>query len=178
VTLRLRRASELWPLADRAFQRHSREIRSLVPTAEVEHVGATAVPGLLTKGDVDLLVRVPEGDFPGAAAALRRRYEVDQPANWTGTFASFAEEQEGDVPVGVQLVVAGSRVDAAFVSLRRVFRTRPDLVERSNDLKLRHADGGADAYARAKQAFLEALLRDLDPARYEHGTWPWPERAS
>jgi GrpB-like predicted nucleotidyltransferase (UPF0157 family) len=177
VTVRFRRASELWPLADRAFQRHSREIRSLIPAAEVEHVGATAVPGSLTTGDVDLLVRVPGADFRGAATALRRRYDVDQPANWTETFASFAEAQEGDLPVGVQLVVAGSRVDAAFVSLRRAFRTRPDLLERANDLKLRHADGDADTYARAKQAFLEALLRDLDPARYDRGTWPWPERA-
>jgi GrpB-like predicted nucleotidyltransferase (UPF0157 family) len=174
VTLRFRRASELWPLADRAFQRHSREIRSIVPTAEVEHVGATAIPGSLTKGDVDVLVRVPDDAFTGAAEALRRRYEVDQPANWTDTFASFADEQEGDVPVGVQLVVADSRVDTAFVSLRRVLRSSPDLVERSNELKLHHQGGDADTYALAKQRFLEGLLCELDPARFGSGTWPWP----
>jgi GrpB-like predicted nucleotidyltransferase (UPF0157 family) len=79
--LRFRPASELWPLVDRAFQRHSREIRTLVPSATVEHVGATAIPGSLTKGDLDLLVRVPAGDFPAGVAALRSRYAVEQPVN-------------------------------------------------------------------------------------------------
>jgi len=69
-----RPAAELWPLVDRAFQRHSREIRVLVPSATVEHVGATAVPGLLTKGDLDLLVRVPPGEVDAAIEALQLRY--------------------------------------------------------------------------------------------------------
>jgi GrpB-like predicted nucleotidyltransferase (UPF0157 family) len=43
--LRFRPEAELWPLVDRAFQQHSRAIRALLPCAEVEHIGATAVPG-------------------------------------------------------------------------------------------------------------------------------------
>jgi GrpB-like predicted nucleotidyltransferase (UPF0157 family) len=173
VSLRLRPAAELWPLVDRAFQRHSREIRTVVPAATVEHVGATSIPGSVTKGDVDLLVRVPEADFAAASEALGGRYAVDQAENWTAAFASFSEA-DGELPVGIQLVVSGSRVEAAFDTVKRELRARPDLVEQSNELKRRHASGDRDSYGRAKQAFLEDLLRDADPGRFGSGTWPWP----
>jgi uncharacterized protein len=42
----------------------------MVPEAEIEHIGATSVPGALTKGDVDLLVSVPAERFGAAVAAL------------------------------------------------------------------------------------------------------------
>jgi GrpB-like predicted nucleotidyltransferase (UPF0157 family) len=157
--LRFRPESELWPLVDRAFQRHSREIRTLAPSATVEHTGATSIPGSLTKGDVDLLVRVRESDFAAAVEALRGRYAVNQPDNWTATFASFSEEREGELPLGVQLVVAGSETEASFVRLRRVLRSRPDLVEELNELKRRHEGGDPETYVREKQALYEAILR-------------------
>jgi GrpB-like predicted nucleotidyltransferase (UPF0157 family) len=168
--LRFRPASELWPLVDRAFQRHSREIRTLVPSATVEHVGATAIPGSLTKGDLDLLVRVPAGAFPAAVEALRIRYAVVQPMNWTETFASFSAD-DAELPVGVQVVAAGSRVEAAFDVGRRELRARPEL---ANELKRMHEGGDADAYGRAKQELVEGLLREADPDRFGTGTWPWP----
>lgn len=159
MTLRFRPESELWPLVDRAFQRHSREIRTLVPSAQVEHIGATSIPGSLTKGDVDLLVRVPADDFGSAVEALRGRYAVAQPDHWSGTFAGFEEQQEGELPVGVQLIVAGSTDDARLVSLRRLLRGRPDLVERSNELKRRYEGGDPAAYEDAKQVFLDEIVR-------------------
>ncbi len=174
MRLRFRPEAELWPLVDRAFQRHSRDVRTLVPSATVEHVGATATPGSLTKGDLDLLVRVPPERFADAREALEGRYEVDQPANWTETFASFRLDEDGELPLGIQLVCEGSTLDAAFTSLRRLLRARPDLVERANELKRRHEGGDPDAYAIEKRAFLEEQLRDLDPARFGAGTWPWP----
>jgi GrpB-like predicted nucleotidyltransferase (UPF0157 family) len=48
------------PAAERTFEERARAIRELLPAAAVEHIGATAIPGALTKGDLDLLVR---GDY-------------------------------------------------------------------------------------------------------------------
>lgn len=56
--------------AQRAFERHAARIRAALPDAMVEHVGSTAVPGSITKGDVDLQVRIPAVRF---AAAARER---------------------------------------------------------------------------------------------------------
>ena len=47
-----------------------------MPRAEVEHVGATAVPGALTKGDVDLLVRV--GELPVGIQLVVTGSEADR----------------------------------------------------------------------------------------------------
>lgn len=135
-------------------------------TAQVEHMGATAVPGSITKGDLDLLVRVSADDFADAIATLEGRYAIHQPENWTPTYASFVEEEPSDVPVGVQLVVAGSDLDAAFVSIRSLLRSRPDLVQQSNELKRSFEGGDPDEYVAAKQVFIEGLLRDLGPTRF------------
>jgi GrpB-like predicted nucleotidyltransferase (UPF0157 family) len=156
--LRFREVGELWPLIDRAFQEHARTIRALVPHAEVEHIGATAIPGAITKGDLDLLVRVPPERFGSTVAALEGRYEIHQPENWKPDYASFKDEA-GDVPIGVQSVVTASDSDIAFVSLRRLLRDRPDLVERVNDLKRSFERGDPDAYVTAKGELYEHLLQ-------------------
>ena len=139
--MRFRLASELWPLVDRAFQYHSREIRLLVPSATVDHVGATSVPGLLTKGDLDLLVRVPPEELETAEAALRLRY----PGLVDGT--------EAELPVGIEVVAEGSPRAQRVLALKRAFRTRPELVEQANALKREHEGGDPAAYEAAKQAF-------------------------
>jgi GrpB-like predicted nucleotidyltransferase (UPF0157 family) len=92
-----------------AFEAHRRGVATLLPAAEIEHVGATAVPGALTKGDVDLLVRVPERDFVEAVLLLRGRYIVHQHHNWTRTLASFKARGKSEPLVGVQLVLCISR---------------------------------------------------------------------
>jgi GrpB-like predicted nucleotidyltransferase (UPF0157 family) len=74
-----------------ALRTHRRRIARLVPGAEIVHVGATAVPGALTKGDVDLMVRVSAPAFEAGQRALRSGYTVHQPENWTPTYASFVE---------------------------------------------------------------------------------------
>ena len=86
----------------------------MLPGAELEHVGSTAIPGALTKGDLDVLVRVPAARFAATVATLRDLYTVHQPENWTPTYASFVDPASADPPVGVQLVVAGSADDALF----------------------------------------------------------------
>lgn len=45
---------DIQDLAGAVFDMHRRHVAELLPGAEVEHVGATAVPGALTKGDVDM----------------------------------------------------------------------------------------------------------------------------
>ena len=62
----------------------------------------------------------------------------------------------------MQLVVAGSEVDNAYVSLRRLLRSRPDLVERSFELKRACEWGKGDEYAAAEKRFIEDLSQEID----------------
>ena len=67
-------------------------IERLLGKVEIYHIGATAIPGSLTKGDVDVLVRVSREDFPAAVAACKGRYAIHQLENWNDDFASFKDE--------------------------------------------------------------------------------------
>jgi GrpB-like predicted nucleotidyltransferase (UPF0157 family) len=116
--IRIRPAADTGEVTRAVFDAHWVRVMRLMPDAEVEHVGSTAVPGALTKGDVDLLVRVRRDDFPVAVEALGGVYAVHQPQNWTACLASFVDAEATEPPVGVQLVVAGSADDALFVAFR------------------------------------------------------------
>jgi GrpB-like predicted nucleotidyltransferase (UPF0157 family) len=146
-----------------AFAEHRRRVLELLPEAEVEHVGSTAIRGALTKGDLDLLVRVEPGDFDAAVAGLRGLYAVDQPENWTATFASFADPQAADPPVGVQLAVAGSADDALFAPFRDALVGDPALLAEYNALKLRSDGEDYDRYTDVKAEFVKRVLASLGP---------------
>ncbi len=141
------------------FEEHRKTILNLVPTAQVEHVGATSVPGLLTKGDLDLQVSVLLQDFERAVALLQTEYSNYQVENWTESYASFNFEGESDIPVGVQLVIQDSESDF-FVKSRDLLLARPGKVAELNRLKQSHADGDMNTYIDCKGEFFTTLLED------------------
>lgn len=156
--MRIRPAAQSAAAVAAAFAAHLARIGAALPAAEIEHVGATAIPGALTKGDLDLLVRVPAPEFAAAVATLRTMYTVHQPENWTPTYASFADAAASDPPVGVQLAVAGSADDALFGPFRDALIADPALLAQYNALK-RELDGADYAhYTAVKGAFVERVL--------------------
>jgi len=67
------------------------ELESALPACEVEHIGATSVPGALTKGDVDVLVRVSPDRYEAAMDAVRSADVVvvrfgDKYRQWNAAF--------------------------------------------------------------------------------------------
>jgi GrpB-like predicted nucleotidyltransferase (UPF0157 family) len=156
--VRIRPAEDIEDVARAAFDRHRSAVAALLPHAEIEHVGATAVPGALTKGDVDVLVRVSEPDFARAVSLLQTRYVVHQPHNWTPTLASFKAPDASTPPVGVQLVVAGSDSDGFFGPFRDALINNPALLARYNELKLELDGLDYETYTERKGEFVEAVL--------------------
>ena len=167
TAVRIRLSEDVRDLAEAAFDEHRRAVLALLPDAEVEHVGATAVPGALTKGDVDLLVRVSEPAFPGAVEVLRSRYAVHQPHNWTPTLASFKAPGANVPEVGIQLVVEGSDADGFFGPFRDALTSSPALLVEYNRLKLRLDGLEYDRYTERKGQFIESVLGRL--SRRESG---------
>ena len=161
ASVRIRRAEEVRDQAEAAFDQHRSAVLALVPGAQVEHVGATAVPGALTKGDVDLLVRVSEVEFPAAVEVLRRRYAIHQPHNWTPTLASFTVPDAAEPAVGIQLVVKASDADGLFAPFRDALISTPALLAEYNELKLRLDGLDYERYTEQKGKFIERVLRDL-----------------
>jgi acyl-CoA thioester hydrolase len=138
-------------------------IRAVVPLARIEHVGATAVAGLPTKGDLDVQVRVHRERFDDARAALAARFRTDDHAYGPPDGASF-DVDHPTVPAGVHLTVIDSDADEQWV-FRDLLRGDPQL--HASFVELRRAFDGRpmDEWRAAKGRFYERLKADPRFAR-------------
>jgi len=163
-SVRLTLVSELMPQVERVLARVMARLRELVPGAGLHHIGATALPGALTKGDVDVLVRVAPARFPAVVEELGRHFAVKQPANWTASFASFGDDAGHELPLGIQVVVEDGEEDF-FLFLRDYFGSDPQALREYDRLKTAHAPRGAEAYWKAKAEFLGSILDGREARR-------------
>ena len=143
--------------AHELFERTATILRGLLPaSADIRHIGATAAPGCLTKGDLDIVVRVEAVDFAAADSAIATLLARNTGSTHTDTFSAF--EDGGTSPhLGVQLVVAGSP-DDCFHSFAEALQRDPDLLARYNDLKRQYDGHPMDVYRAAKDAFIALAL--------------------
>lgn len=157
----LRPTAELAATADEVVAGLETLLRKLLPACLVEHIGATSMPDGVTKGDVDVNIRVSSDEFPAVVEKLRRFFPVDQPDNWTTTFASFSDSSRA-LRVGLQVTVLGSS-DDFLVPLRDVMRSDADLRHEYDRCKRAAADLGPDGYWKAKNTFLTQVITDHFP---------------
>ena len=145
-----------------AFESVRAVLEGMLPNARIEHIGSTAVPGSITKGDLDVCVLVRADAFARAERTLAQRFGRNVGSDRTDSFASFLDENAGDVPIGIQLVARGGAEDD-FVRWRELLRRSPQVLEAYNDLK-RHWHGGRhDEYRIAKARFIEDALSASPP---------------
>lgn len=145
--------------ANKLFREQKNIISDLIPSAEIEHIGGTAIPGSITKGDMDMNIRVRKENFNHAIGILRKLYEINQPGNWTENFASFKSKING-TDFGIQLTIVGSSFDD-FVKLRDILIKNPDLIKESNLIKQRHNGKDMDDYRKEKAKFFERLRKSI-----------------
>jgi GrpB-like predicted nucleotidyltransferase (UPF0157 family) len=145
-----------------AFSTERATIRSVLPTAQVLHTGATSVAGALTRGDLDIHVRVQPVEFESALDRLRRIYVEHRREMWKGGFATFLVPG-ATVPTGVALTAIDGEHDQRFLGAWERLRSDPELLSAYNDLKLSY-DGATDtkAYDASKSAFFSALVAGND----------------
>ncbi len=158
--MEMRDEAEIRPAVEIAFQRERRRIEELLPRADVQHVGSTAIPGSITKGDLDLLVRVAGDEFAAASRVLAEGYDVHQADLWQDDFASYVLPPGEAIAVGVQLVIEAGESDRLFLGFRDLLRSRPDLRDAYNELKDAHRDDAVDSYREAKAEFIGEAMGD------------------
>lgn len=128
---------------------------------DISHVGATAVPGCATKGDVDLVVHVEPQEYLSARAVLDQHFEKNLGSPRDGDFASFADNN-GAFPLGIQLVVRGSAYDT-FQKFSEQLRRSGELRASYNALKRSFVGADMDTYRKAKAEFIERTLASAAP---------------
>ena len=147
---------EIFQRAGKLFEASAFLLRELIPWADVHHVGSTAVPGSLTKGDLDIVVRVPAERFNEADQLLSVSFDRNTKSDRTSGFSAF--EDSGKEPhLGVQLVAIGSRLDTFHTWVEKL-RADDILLSEYNQLKREHEGMVMSTYRAAKADFIEANI--------------------
>jgi GrpB-like predicted nucleotidyltransferase (UPF0157 family) len=173
----LKPVSEYAPVVERMLGLVCPQLCALLPDAEVHHIGATSVPRCVTKGDVDLLLRVRPSCFPATVELLKSHFAIKQPENWTPEFASFGDDTSHELPLGVQVVVRESNTDY-LLFLRDYLCCHEEALREYNRLKMAHAVEGPEGYWRAKNQFFEKLLALRDAGEHRSLRTPDPGSGS
>jgi GrpB-like predicted nucleotidyltransferase (UPF0157 family) len=161
-TVALARPHAAWP---RLFEREcDRLLRALEPLPSgIEHIGSTAVPGLLAKPILDLMIGHPAGE---ARQTYRLRLER----------AGYESLGERGIP-GREFFAAGRAIrthqvhlverDGDFwhrhIRFRDILRQRPDIAAAYAALKAELASqhpADRDGYTEGKNAFIAEVLRE------------------
>ena len=168
----LQSASDLIDAARAILRTERARLAPLLGEHDLVLLGGSSVPGALTKGDVDLHLRLPAHDFGSAVTVLRGLYRVVRSEIWQPTLATFAVD--APLPTGIAVTPAGSEHDVRFTRGWQRLAADPALLREYNQLKL---DSRADDrdYERRKSAFFDRLSAPPDRHR-EPGPPPPPGR--
>jgi uncharacterized protein len=120
---------------------------------ELVLTGALSVAGALTKGDVDLHLRVAPSEFDDVVERLRAAYPVGSPQSWAATLAVF--ELPGPRPTGLAVTPRQSEHDLRFRLAWEALRHDPGLLAEYNALKA--ASAGTEEYEARKSDFFSSV---------------------
>jgi GrpB-like predicted nucleotidyltransferase (UPF0157 family) len=148
--------------ADALFASVEARVRSLLPSALVEHIGSTSLPDGLTKGDLDVQIRVHADEFEEACRLLSQVYE-ENPGGFTDDGRSYKDDAT-EPPLGLHVTVIDGASDIQFRH-RDLLRARSDLRADYDSLKRRFDGGAMDEYREAKHGFWGALTHLTQPPR-------------
>ncbi|HEX3356479.1 MAG TPA: GrpB family protein [Tepidisphaeraceae bacterium] len=139
-----------------AFEALKNRLQTILPaSADIQHIGATSIPGCLTKADLDLCVRVAPEHFAACDAALATHFPRNTGSVRTESFSAFHAQN-----AGIQLVVTGSSLDV-FTRFRDLLCNNPSLLHEYNHLKQRYNGKPMTEYRKAKDAFIESALSSV-----------------
>lgn len=140
--------------------------RALGPIGlSVEHVGSTAIPGIVAKPTIDVLIFVerydPETVYRSPLASLGYTHHHRDDVH-----VLFKGSREG-VAFNVHVVEEGAADASMMIAFRDYLRSHPDEARRYEELKLalagRHRD--ATAYAEAKTSYVREVVRQAGSDR-------------
>lgn len=112
------------------------KFQALLPYAEVFHVGGTAIENSLTKGDVDIQVRVSANQFQQAKLLLASVYNISYEIVQTDFYCAF-ETRRYDLSLRIHLTIVGSQKDI-FWRITKVLNSNLYFRIEFTEMKLRY----------------------------------------
>ncbi|MDX7879466.1 GrpB family protein [Acinetobacter nosocomialis] len=141
------------------FNSYKKNISSLLPFAKIEHIGSSAIPNAISKGDLDIYIEVMSDQFEFAIEQLKTLNFIEK-QNTLRTHELCMLESMNDDEVAFQIVVADS-VFTFFLTFRNKLIDSPLLVHEYNQLKLACSHLDHDQYRTIKSDFINRILNHL-----------------
>lgn len=149
-----------WPEWFERIRSELVEALRAVPVVAIEHVGSTAVPGLVAKPVIDIDVVVDSDQVESAICALeaidyRHRGDLGVPERHSMAAPDDAPRRH------VYVVVNGSLALRNHLAVRDVLRTSPELRAEYGRIKLELSQrefGSGDDYVAGKSAVIQKIL--------------------
>lgn len=149
------------------FGRVARRLADILPDADIQHVGSTAIPGSLTKGDLDVQVRVAPAIYRTARETLFRLYKINE-GGFVADDATSFEDHSTVPPHGVHLTVIGGSCDIQW-RFRDALIASHEFKQQYNRLKESFHTRPMRLYRDAKERF---VLRVQESEIYRELTSP------
>jgi GrpB-like predicted nucleotidyltransferase (UPF0157 family) len=135
------------------------QIKRLLPDAVIEHIGSSAIPGAVSKGDLDICVLVAPSDHEPSVRTLTGCGYVEKPGTLRTEQLCMLEWHKPGEEHAIQLVMEGSPFEM-FIAFRDALLARPALVAQYNQVKLNAAHLSEAEYQAAKSIFIERVIRE------------------
>ena len=137
------------------FQNWKRQIKEILPAVQIEHIGASNIPGAKTKGDLDISIQTSEINFASDCEKMKQIAHVHHPELWAKDFAIF-NTYDQSIKIDIMLVVKGSDYDT-FTKTRDILISSPTLLAEYNFIKDKLTPRTPEYY-QAKKAFFSRIL--------------------
>lgn len=139
------------------YNLYQKDISTLLPLARIEHIGSSAIPNAISKGDLDIYVEVKPDQFEFAITQLKTLNFVEK-QNTLRTHELCMLESLNNDDVAFQIVVTDS-VFTFFLTFRNKLMDSPTLVNEYNQLKLQCSHLDHDQYRAIKSDFISRVLK-------------------
>ena len=141
------------------FEHHVKKISERLPGLEIEHVGGSSIPGALTKGDLDIVIRTERDSFLKIVEALKELYGpkyVD--SLWNENFALY-QDYTSPVKVDIMVTIKDSPYDT-FTKVRDFLIANKDALDEYNEIKTHFNKIPYPEYLERKLVFFQKIIKD------------------
>jgi GrpB-like predicted nucleotidyltransferase (UPF0157 family) len=139
------------------FNSYQKDISTLLPLARIEHIGSSAIPNAISKGDLDIYIEVMPEQFDFAIEQLKTLNFIEK-QNTLRTHELCMLESLNNDEVAFQIVASHSEF-IFFLTFRDKLMDSPTLVNEYNQLKLQCSHLDPDQYRTIKSDFINHVLK-------------------
>ncbi len=150
----------------RVFAEVAKAIRSVLPSAQVEHVGSTAVPGLGGRRVLDIVIPAERARHDEVVTKMLSIGFVKSPLTHIQPMLAGSIQYNGkDYPMLLYILPEDSEIYQGWIVFRAYMKQHPEEVQDYAEVKKKAiAAGKTDgwSYQRAKTPYLESLVKRIE----------------